>query len=539
MSGSESQRTSTGTGGAWAPLRHPVFRALWLAGSVANMGLWMQNVAAAWAMTSLTTSPLMVALIQTAATLPAFLLGLPGGVLADLVDRRRLLLAANIWILLTMTTLSVLSFGGWLNAWSLLLLTFALGAGSTLQAPAWQATTSDVLPREQVPAGVSLAGISMNSARAAGPALAGLLIAGFGSGAVFAINALCYFSVIIVLLRWKQSARRGSSVPPEGLIGGIQSGLRYVRHSPALRVQYGRCLVVYFGSAALWALLPVVARDQLGFGADGYGLLLACLGIGAVIGGLLLARLQARFGPNPLMQASNLLFAAVTLCLAYVHVPALVCAALVIGGFSWIGISAVPSAAIQTGVPPWVRARAIAVFFLTFQIAMAAGGFLWGLVADHFGTDTALAAAASLALLSVEIGRRFPIRISHETEVTPSLHWREPTVEVAPAMEDGPVAVQVGYHIDPARRIEFVQALHALGTIRQRDGASAWRLYRDLEAPDRYVERFIVGSWGEYLRQRTRATQADQQIEERAAAFHIEPTPPRMLHFITEAAPQD
>lgn len=524
---------------AWGPLKYRMFRVLWLAGSFTYIALWMQNVAAAWTMTSLTSSPLMVALIQTAATLPAFLLGLPGGVLADLLDRRRLLLATNIWMLLAAAILSILTYSDNIEAWSLLLLTFALGAGATLQAPAWQATSSDVLPRAQVPAGLSLNGISANMSRAVGPALAGILIAVFGSSAVFASNAFCYLMVIVVLLRWQSPPRRSGELPPEGLFGGMQAGLRYVRHSPALGIQYGRCLVVYFSASALWALLPIVARDQLGFGADGYGLLMACLGIGAVIGGLLLARLQHRFGPNWLMQTANVLFAVVMLCLAYVTTPVILCAALLIGGLAWIGISAVPSAAIQTAVPAWVRARVIAVFFLTFQVAMAAGGFLWGLVATHFGTPQALAAAASLVIVSLALGRRFPIRMGNDAEVTPSLHWHEPVVEVEPNMEDGPVAVQVGYQIDPTRRKAFVRAAYALGTIRQRDGASSWRLYRDLEEPDRYVERFIVGSWGEYLRQRTRATQADKLAEERAHTFHIGAKAPRMLHFITESTPEE
>lgn len=210
-----------------------------------------------------------------------------------------------------------------------------------------------------------------------------------------------------------------------------------------------------------------------------------------------------------------------------------------IGGVAWIGISAVPSAAIQTAVPAWVRARTIAVFFLTFQIAMAAGGFVWGVAAAQLGTNHALALAASVTIISLVIGHRFPIRLGSEAEVTPSLHWREPVIEIEPAMQDGPVAVQVGYHIDPMHRAEFVRAAHALRTIRQRDGASTWRLYRDLEEPDRYIERFIVNSWGEYLRQRTRATMADKQIEERAAQFHIGDTPPRMLHFITEPLLED
>lgn len=313
---------------AWAPLRHAVFRRLWLASSAGYIALWMQNVAAAWTMTSLTSSPLMVALIQTAATLPAFLFGLPGGVLADLLDRRLMLLASNLWLLVAASILCALIFSGHIGPWTLLALTFAAGAGYTLQAPAWQATNSDVLPRSLVPASLSLNGISANASRAVGPAIAGGLIAAVGAGAVYGLNAFCYAAVVAVLLTWRNPPRRSSDLPSESLLGGIQAGLRYVRHSHALVIQLARCLVVYFSASALWALLPVAAKTQLNLGASGYGMLLACLGGGAVIGAMLLAKLQARYGPNALMQAANLVFALVTLCLAYVPLPFVVYVAL-------------------------------------------------------------------------------------------------------------------------------------------------------------------------------------------------------------------
>ena len=524
---------------AWAPLQHRVFRALWLAGTAGFLGLWMQNVAAAWTMTSLSPSPLMVALIQTAATLPAFLLGLPGGVLADLLDRRRLLIATNTWMLLSVATLSILTYTGNVNAWSLLLLTFAVGAGNTLQAPAWQAATSDVLPRPLITAGLSMNAVSANMARAVGPALAGLLILWFGSGAVFTINVFCYLFVISVLLRWKGSARKSGELPSEGLLGGMQTALRYVRHSPSLVKLYGRCLAVYFSGSALWALLPVVARTQLGFGAAGYGLLMAFLGTGAVAGSLMLAQQIHRHGPNRLMQGATLLTALSLLGLGFITDHVIICVVSFLAGVGWIGIGAVPNLVIQTAVPTWVKARAIAVFFLTFQVGMASGSVLWGFIASHFGTPTALAVAAGFVIVSFVIGQRFPMRMGNDADVTPSLHWLDPKVEIEPDMEDGPVAVQLTYQIDPARRQEFTRAAYALGSIRQRDGANTWRLYRDLEEPDRYVERFIVGSWGEYLHQRSRATVTDQETEQRALAFHVGSEPPRMLHFIAEPAPED
>lgn len=521
----------------WSPLQHKVFRALWTAGLVSYIGVWMQNVGAAWLMTSLTTSPLMVALIQTATTLPAFLLSLPGGMLADLMDRRRLLLFTSGWMVFSVAAIAALTFSGDIGPWSLLALTFALGAASALQMPAWQSTTSDTLPRTLVPTGIALAGISYNVARAVGPALAGVIIASFGSGVVFAVTTLCYMAMFSVLLRWQSPPRRTSDLPPESMLGGIQSGLRYVRHSPPVLGQILRTVITMTCASALWALLPVAARAQLGLDAGGYGLLLTCLGGGAVLGAMNLARLRERFGTDRTVNTATFLFALAMFCLAFVKTHGIVYVALVGGGFCWLCMTAVSAAVVQTSVPTWVRARVVSIFFLSFQASMAIGAVLWGSIASHLDVSFALAIAAGFLVVTLPYARRYRLKMGSEAEVTPSMHWTQIAVDAEPDPEDGPVAVQIAYRINPAYRREFSDAAYAIRRIRQRDGATSWRLYKDLSDPSCYIERFVVDSWAEYLRQQARATLADKLAQERVFAFHVAIDPPQMRHFIMEPPP--
>jgi MFS family permease len=521
------------------PLRHKVFLVLWSAGLASSIGIWMQVIGAAWLMTTLTTSPLMVALVQTAATLPAFLFGLPGGVLADIVDRRRLLLATLAWMAVTVGILCLLTMADALTPWTVLLLTGAIGAASALQAPAWQSAPAEILPRAILPEALALLSMSGNGARALGPALAGVFIAAFGTASVFAATAACFVLSLIAVSRVRFPSRRASDLPPERLLGGMQSGIRYIRHSPTLRGQILRVFASITCAGAVFALLPVIAKNQLALNAGGYGLLTACMGGGAVMGAILIGRLQRRFDDDAMIIAAIVLFAASTLFVAYIHVTAVAAVALVIAGFCWLAMGALPNAAVQTALPAWVRARGVALFLLAFQASQAIGAVVWGWMANHIGASHTLAVTALLLVTTLLYSRHHPLRMGSEAEVTPSMHWAEPVVAVEPDPDDGPVAVEVGYQISPAKRAEFVRAAYALSIIRMRDGAISWRLYRDLSDPTRYVERFVVDSWIEYQRQRIRATLADQLTEEHMQRFHLGTDPPRMLHFIMEPEPAE
>ena len=345
-------------GSVWAPLGlHAMFRALWLAGVVSNVGTWMQNVAAVWLMASLSPSPLMVALVQTATSLPAFLLALPAGALADVIDRRRLLLVTQGWMLVAAALLGTLTLAGRVTPWLLLGLTFAIGLGSAMTGPAWQAIVPELVPRRDLPAAIALNGVGFNIARAVGPALGGLVLAGAGAGAVFLMNAASFLGVIFALLGWRR-VTRPSRLPAEHVIGAIRAGLRYVRYGSALKAVLVRAGAFITCGISLLTLLPLVARDRLGLEASGFGALLASFGIGAIAGAVLLPRLRQRFGPDGLVVGATLAFGIATVALAATRDRVLAGAALVMCGVAWMAVMASFNVAAQVGAATWVQARA-------------------------------------------------------------------------------------------------------------------------------------------------------------------------------------
>ena len=360
---------------AWSPLRRPLFRALWIAAVASNIGTWMQNVGAAWLMTLLAPSPTMVALVQAATSLPFFLVALPAGAIADLIDRRRLLLITQGWMLAAAAALGLLTFADATTPWLLLALTFALGLGAAMNAPAWQAIIPELVSGDEVRAAVTLNGVGYNLARATGPALGGLIVGALGPAAVFILNALSFLGVMIVLYGWNRPVGK-SALPAEDVFGAMRSGIRYIRHAPALRAVLSRTAVFILGGSALWALLPLAARQELSLGATGYGLLLGCLGTGAVIGAALLPRLQQRLSTDRFLAGATLLFAVATATPSYIRSFGLVSSALIIGGAAWITIMSTFNVGVQVTVPSWVRARALAVYGLVFQGGTAAGSAL-------------------------------------------------------------------------------------------------------------------------------------------------------------------
>jgi MFS family permease len=518
----------------WAPFKHPAFRSLWLGASAMNLATLMQNAGAAWLMVSVTSSPLLVGLMQTASTLPGFVFSLPGGVLADLVDRRRLLLATQLWLLCGALLLGILSYCHWVTPWSLLAVTAALGVGSALQTPAWHTSQAEAVPRALLPAALALSTTSYNAARAVGPALAGVLVAIAGVSAVFASSAAGFFASLVLLMRWKGAEAKGM-LPSERLLLGVRSALRYVRHSVVVRDQLLRAALFTAAASGLWALLPLLARDELHFGAGGYGLLLGSLGAGAILGAFSMHRLRAYLGLNGAASLCVLIYAAAVLIAGLTANHWVVVLLLFLAGGSWMIVGNTNLSTIQTTIPSWVRARVMAVYLLTFQGAMAAGGVVWGAVATARGTRTALCLSAASVLLTLVVLRRLPARIGDESEMTLSSVADAPSLAHAADLEEGPVAVGITYRVQSGAREEFIRAAHALGKSRRRDGANVWRLYRDLSDPNCYVERFIVDSWSEYLRHRARATVADQEAQLRIASMLMEGTSPKMEHFIAEA----
>ncbi len=520
-------------GSAWSPLANTLFRWLWVAAVASNIGTWMQNVGAEWLMTSIAPSPMMVALMQTAEMTPLFLLALPAGALADVLDRRRLLLFTQGWMLLAATALAVLTLLGLTGAWTLLSLTFSLGLGAALNAPAWQAIVPELVPREELAAAVSLNSVAFNIARALGPALGGVVVALFGPWAVFLLNAFSFLGIMLVLYRWQREPSE-SVLPTERVVGAMRAGLRYVRHSPELRTVLLRTGIFVISASALWAMLPLIARKELGLSAVSYGVLLGGLGAGAVLAAFILPTLRRLVSINMLAACATVAFALVTLTLAYVRVMPLLVAAMVVGGVAWMSLMSSFNVSVQTVVPAWVRARALAIYLLVFFGGLACGSAIWGAVATRLGTSRALLSAACAMMLTLLAALRYRLMAGESLDLNPSLHWSEPTVVSEPHPEDGPVLVTVEYLIDPGRAEGFHEAMREMRRILRRDGAMRWGLFNDQAEPGRYLETFLVESWAEHMRQHARVTNADRAIQDRARSFHLGPEPPVVTHLIAE-----
>jgi predicted MFS family arabinose efflux permease len=518
---------------ARGPLGVHEFRLLWFSGLAINLAVWIQGLGASWLMMSLAPSALMVALIQTAQSLPGFLLGLPSGVMADLVDRRKLVLAAYGLLLVASAAASVAVLTDSMTPMLLLVVTATAGAGFALQAPAVHTSQAEAVPREKLFAALALSAVSFNVARAVGPALAGAIMSFAGNVAVFAVCALFCAFACVNALRWRH--RSGSrDVPPERVLLGVRGALQYARHSPVIRKQLLRTLLFVGAASGLWALLPIVARERLRLDADGYGLLLGCLGTGAIFGSFAAERLRRRWSFNNVGIASTLAYSVGVVFTAMSFRTSVVCIALGLAGAGWAVVGNVNLTAIQTAIPPWVRARAMALYLLVFQGAMAAGGVIWGAVATRSGLEYALLMTTAALAVTAVLMRAMPARIGDAAEATPSEIAAPPALHVMPRAQDGPIAVEVNYLIRPQDRAQFLEVMQALGRSRRRDGAMFWRIYRDLGHPQRYAERFVVRSWSDYLRQRARVTEADQTIERQAWSLHAGTEAPEMQHMLAE-----
>ncbi|WP_148307969.1 MFS transporter [Actinoplanes friuliensis] len=518
---------------AWGPLRIAAFRSLWLALLASNIGTWMQTVGAQWLLVEESGSDTLVAIVQTASTLPIVLLALPSGALADTFDRRRLLIAVQTFLVAVGVVLTVLTLTGRMPATLLLTLTFVLGAGQALTGPAWQAVIPELVPRNQLASASALGAISMNLARAVGPAVAGLLIARTGAGVVFALNTLSFVVFALVLLRWRRAAA-DPGIVPERFTAAVRSGSRYVRHSPVVRRILLRAALFLVPGSALWALLPLVASRRLGLGSGGYGVLLGAVGVGAVAGALLLPQLRARWSLNRLLLVAGIGFAVVLTVLALGRSEAVVVAALLPAGIAWVMVLSSVNASMQLFLPNWVRARGLAVYQMIFAGAQAAGALAWGALSDGAGLVTAHLVAAALMLAGALTLRWWPLKDTTSLNREPAVYWPEPHLELEPAKYDGPVLVTAGYPVSPEHEDAFVEAMQGVRRTRLQTGAVQWGLFRDGEDPGRFVEVYLVPSWDEHLRQHTgRLTGADQATEERARA--LADGPPEVSHLLSTA----
>ncbi|MEO6029434.1 MAG: MFS transporter [Candidatus Binatia bacterium] len=512
-----------------APLRRSVFRALWIAAVASNVGTWMQEVGAAWLMTSLSPSPLLVTLIQAGSSLPMFLLAIPSGALADLVDRRRMLLATQTWMLCAAATLGFLTLHGSVTPTALLLVTFAMGFGVALNGPAWQAVISELVPRSELPAAVALNSVGFNLARAVGPALGGLVIAAAGPGVTFLLNAASFLGTVFVLYGWDRPAT-STPLAAERLAGAMRGGLRYVRYQPELRAVMMRAGGFMFFSIALMALLPLLARGTLGLGPTGYGVMLGSLGFGAVTGAAVLGRLRQGIGAERLVQIGCLVFAAC--CIGIAHIPNFpaVCALMWIAGNCWLMLLSSFHVAAQGSVAGWVLARALSIYLLAFSGSMALGSATWGALAVRVGPPWSLTVAAVGLVVTLPILTRFRLPALDGRDLSPTKFSPAPRFDLS--HDRGPVMVTVRYDIADADRAAFTGLMRQMELVRRRSGAVGWALYEDPEQPQLMLEVFMVDSWIEHLRQHERGTRTDAVLRDRIRALHRGDESPSVTHLL-------
>jgi len=518
----------------WNTLRHRAFRGFWIASTVYFIGGAMQAMAAAWMMVERTGSTFLAALVQTAVFLPMFLLSLPAGVMADTTDRRRLLMVSLATQAVAVVLLAALVVTDLAGGGTILFLTFVAGCCAAMLSPAWNSTVAEILPREELPQAIVAMSVAYNAARALGPALAGLVYAWFGGGWVFALAVSGTVVMMAAVRRWPPRPHPPSRLPAERLWGGTLAGLRYAWHSRTILAQLVRTAAFSAAGSALWALLPAIGAQRLGLRAEGFGLLIGCLGTGAVAIGLVMGPLTKRVGLEALVATSCMVFAAVMLVAALSRWAAPVYLALFVGGAAWMAVMATFNTATQTSAPPWVRSRATAMHVLSALGSFAIGSAFWGAVASIGSLPLALCSAAAAMLAGMLLARRFPLRMGEAHEVTQATPFEDLLLAHEPDPEAGPVAVELGYRIAAVDAPAFLSAIEQLRAPRRRDGATFWRVYRDLGDPTRYVERFIVTSWADYLHQRARATLADQELEARVRAFVVEGVPVTMQHYIAE-----
>ncbi len=520
---------------ALAPLEGPVFRGLWFAWLAANMTMWMNDVAAAWLMTTLTTRPVMVALVQTASTLPVFLLGLPSGALADIVDRRRYFAATQLWVSLLALVIAACSLAGLLTAELLLLLTFLNGIGLAMRWPVFSAIVPEVVSRDHLPSALALNGISMNLSRVIGPTVAGALLAAASPAWVFALNALLAGVAFVLILRWR-SAPRASALPGERFVGAMRVGWQHVRQSPRMRAVIVRVFLFFLQASALLALLPLVARQLHGGGPGVFTLLMACMGAGAIAAALWFPRWRQQFDRDQFVVYGTLVHAAATALLALVPEVWVAVPCCVIAGMAWISTANTLAMSAQLALPNWVRARGMAIYQMALMGGTAFGAMLFGQVAGWATVPAAILVAAGLGvLLLLLLTRRFSVE-GAEADFSPAAVRSAPDVAIEIGPDEGPVMVTVEYLIDPAQAAAFAAVMQLTRAARLRQGALSWGLFRDTSVPGRYVEHFIDENWLEHQRRLERFTADDAGLRTQRLAFHRGAEPPLLRRYVADAS---
>jgi MFS family permease len=515
---------------ALSPLAYPLFRAVWIASTLANLGALIQSVGASWLMISLADSADMVALVQASVNLPIVLLSLGAGAMADNFDRRKMMLGAQSFMLVVSVVLAVYAWTGAITPWLLLLFTFMIGCGAAFNAPAWQASVGDMVPRPELASAVALNSMGFNIARSVGPAVGGVIVATAGAAAAFAVNAVSNTALIAVLARWRP-IRPPQSLPRETLGLAIAAGVRYVAMSPAIRTVLLRSAVFCIGASAIMALLPLVAKSLIGGGPLTYGLLLGSFGVGAVASAVVSARLRQAMSTEAIVRWASIAVAIAAAVVGWSNQLLITIVVLLLAGAGWLLAFATFNVAVQMSAPRWVVARALSIYQMAAFGGLAAGSWLWGEVADTASLRTALLAASAVLLGGAALGRW--LRLAQTQELNLELrHWKEPSTVVPVEPRTGPVVVTIEYIIWQSDIVEFFRAMAERRRIRCRDGARNWRLLRDLADPQVWIERYETPTWLDYVRHNSRMTHHDAIIPQRLRALHRGPDAPRVRRLI-------
>lgn len=518
---------------ALSPFENRVFRMLWLAWLAANITMWMNDVAAAWLMTTLTTSAVMVALVQAASTLPVFLLGLPSGAFADILDRRLYFAGTQLWVACNAVVLALLSLTDNLSAPLLLALTFTNGIGLAMRWPVFAAIVPDIVSRQHLPQALALNGIAMNLSRVVGPVVAGAVLAAFGGAWVFLLNAVLAIIAFVLILRWRSQQKKASALPGERFVGAMRVGLQHVMQSPPMRAVLLRIFLFFLQSTALTALLPLLALRLHG-GAGGFTALLACMGGGAIVAALSFPKLRQRFSSHQFVSWGPVLHAVVTMVAAFAPNIWVALPCMVLAGMAWISTANTLTIAAQMALPNWVRARGMSVYQMALMGGSAAGAFLWGQVAHVSDITTAMVVASVIGACITLALRRRPLKTDTVEDFSPARPNNQPNPAIAIEPDEGPVMVTVEYLIDPARADQFALVMQLTRRARLRQGALSWGLFRDSEVPGRYIEYFVDESWVEHLRRLERFTAADAELRGQRLAFHLGAEPPRVQRYVAE-----
>jgi MFS family permease len=517
-------------GEAWAPLRAPVFRMLWIVWAAANVCLWMNDVAAAWLMTTLTSSAVLIALVQTASSLPVFLLGIPSGALADILDRRIYFMATQFWVAANAAVVFLVTFLGHVTAPLLLLLVFTNGIGLAMRWPVFAAIVPEIVPRQHLQSALALNGVAMNASRVVGPLVAGAIIASAGTEFVFALNFVLSLAAGIAISRWKRE-EVPSVLPGERFIGAMRLGWQFVRESRRMKDAIVRTSAFFLHSTALIALLPLVAK-RVGHGAGTYSLLLSCMGLGAIIAAVQIPRLRQAWNRDQLAVRGSVVQAACTAVVAFSPNAWTAAPAMFVAGMAWILVANSVTLSAQLALPNWVRARGMSIYQMAIMGSAALGAVIWGRIAEWTSVPVSLACAAASMLVFLVLTRGRPLEVPGEDDYTPTHPFREPTTAREVDMNEGPVMVTVEYFVDPARAAEFEAVMAESRGARLRQGAMSWGMFEDVQRPGRFLEYFACDTWADYLRRFDRATASDERLQARRYALHVGAEPPRVQRYV-------